>query len=157
MPRQPQSIPMQSLPSATSSKWSLDTDDLERAINPLLPTPPSHAWFHPKRFKPSTRRSYLIGDPIIHPISETAYTFEDWRGSATTDVAGRTMRWATFRRYPALFPPYEDIPLPLYHTQERPRTQRRKRKGEYILGCIGSLCIPWSWLCMSRRHALRGG
>jgi hypothetical protein len=159
MSNQLESIPMQPLSSALSSKWSLDTEDIKQATELPSPTPPPRAWFPPRRRKATTRYSYIIGDPVIHPTSETGYTFEEWIGRSKTNARGEVVREARFRRHPALFPPYDDILLPLYQTSGNTQhTADREppfwtRQGKHIVGWL-EYVRSLGLACMSRRHAL---
>ena len=76
MSKHPESISLRSLSLTPSSKWSLDTDELEQATKSHAPKPPPRAWLHSIRRKAPTRHSYLIGDPILLPDSSKGYTFE---------------------------------------------------------------------------------
>ena len=138
-------ISLQPLPSALSSHWSLDTLDLKRATNPLLPTKPLRVWFPFKRLRTTTRHSYNVGDPVIHPTTEIGYTFEGWTEPSTFNALGERVRKATFRQVPTHYPPQPDVILPLYHTRTRtplhPRTSSGKRPGIH-------LAFGWlKWIC----------
>ena len=123
MSKHPESIPLHPLSLTPSSKWSLDTYELEQATKSHAPKPPPHAWLHSIRCKASTCHSYLIGDPILLPNSSTGYPFEGWAGLSTTNVAGERMHLANFRQHPALLPPYEGISINLYRRQEESRVK----------------------------------
>ena len=163
MSKHPESISLHSLSLTPSSKWSLDTDELEQATKSHAPKPPPHTWLHSIHHKAPTHHSYLIGDPILLPNSSTVYTFEGWEGPSTTNVAGERMRQANFQWHPALLPPYEGISINLYCRQEDvqaqtcPRPPLWKRLWKDVIGWIRRVCMNWNWSCMSRHHALRGG
>jgi hypothetical protein len=146
MPKQPDSIPLHPLSLAPSSKWSLDTDDLEQAVKPHIPKPPSRAWLRPIRRKATTRHSYIIGDPILRPNSSTGYTFEGWAGPSTTNAAGERVRPATFRKHPSYDPPHEELSVNLYRRREDPQGQTCSRPSlwmrfrKYIIWRIRQVC-----------------
>jgi hypothetical protein len=146
MPKHPDSIHLHPLSLTPSSKWSLDSDDLEQAMKPHMPKPPSRAWFHPIHRKATTRHPYIIGDPILHPNSSTGYTFEGWAGPSVTNAAGERVRPANFRQYPAILPPYNDISINLYHGQRDAQTRTCSRPSSLtrlwkdVIGWIRQFC-----------------
>ena len=150
MSKHPESISLHSLSLTPSSKWSLDTDELEQATKSHAPEPPPHAWLHSIRHKAPTRHSYLIGDPILLPNSSIGYTFEGWADPSTTNAAGERMCQANFRQHPALFPSYEGISVNLYRRQEDVQAQTCpcpplwKRLRKNIIGWIKWVCRDWS-------------
>ena len=150
MSKHPESILLHPLSLTLSSKWSLDTDELEQATKSHAPKLPPRAWLRSIRRKAPTRHSYLIGNPILLPDSSVGYTYEGWAGPSTTNVAGERMCQANFGRHPALFLPYEGISVNLYRRQEDvqaqtcPRPPLWKRLLKDVIGWIKWVCRDWS-------------
>ena len=150
MSKHPESILLHPLSLTLSSKWSLDTDELEQATKSHAPKLPPHAWLPSIHHKAPTHHSYLIGDPILLPNSSTGYTFEGWAGPSTTNAAGERICRANFQRHPAYLPPYEGISINLYHRQEDVRAQTCphpplwKRLRKDVIGWIRQVCKNWN-------------
>ena len=130
-------MPLDTVPSTLSSKWSLDSND----YNP--PRKPLRSYLPNLRLK-TARRSYPLGDPIFHRQSLIPYTFEGFTGNKTTNEAGETGYEARFRRHPVYAPPYQDSLVNLYHSFEAPKAN--KGRPSFLKRC-GEALIAWACGC----------
>jgi hypothetical protein len=113
-----ESIALQQLSSAWTSKWSLESDSLKHTIDsPQSPTRPARALLPFRRSQAPKRQTYYLGDPVFIGDPPTPYTFQGWGTRRSRGDAGEITRDAVFRA-PGLLPPYEEITLTLHRDEQ---------------------------------------
>jgi len=129
----PETTPLYSTPSSSSSKWTIDPKDTARAAQDYnLPSPPQPARFRFWHRGASRRNTYCIGDPIFIGDSFIPYMFQDL---TTTYHAGEMVHGAVFRGDGPEF----TIPIyltPENDTQDSTWTLLWQKVRKYLAECL---------------------